>query len=176
MQRTSARRRELHPFAFAASFCGLAVLLHWATTTPFAHRLLGEPLCSLVARLSALILSPFGRATVEGTRLGFDDFWVVIAEPCNGVLPTILYLAAVLAFPSTWKARLYGILIGIPGVFLVNLFRVVTLMLVGTRAAASFEDVHVYVWQTLVVALTVALWIFWVERFVRGEEPIRASA
>lgn len=172
MERTTADRARRNPFLFATGFLGLAVLFQLAASTDFADRSVGRPLCSLVAKVAAVVLSPLGRVSLDGTRLGFDGFWVVIAEPCNGVLPTTLYLAAVLAFPSTWRARAYGVLIGVPGIFLVNLVRVVSLMLVGSRWTAIFEDVHVYVWQTLVVALTVALWIFWVERFVRPEEPV----
>ena len=78
MERTSTRREDLNPLAFAAAFLGLAVVLQLAASTAFAQRFLGEPLCSLVARISALLLSPFGRASVDGTRLGFDDFSVVI--------------------------------------------------------------------------------------------------
>src|SRR5215510_3503447 len=101
---SATRRREINPLTFAASFCALAIVFQLASSTAFADRFVGQPLCSLVARLSALLLSPLGRASVDGTRLGFNDFSVVIAEPCNGILPTILYLAAVLAFPSTWRA------------------------------------------------------------------------
>jgi exosortase H (IPTLxxWG-CTERM-specific) len=168
--------RRRNPFVFAALFLGLAIVFHVAASTELADRHLGEPICLAVATISAALLSPFGSAAVDGTRLVFDGFRVVVAEPCNGILPTTLYLAAVLAFPSTWRARLYGILIGIPGIFLVNVLRVVSLMIVGARSAAIFEDVHVYVWQTLVVALTVALWVFWVERFVRPEKALPSGA
>jgi exosortase H (IPTLxxWG-CTERM-specific) len=168
--------RRWSAFRCGVGFLGIAALLQIATATDLADRWVGQPLCSLVARISALVLSLLGNTSLDGTRLTFEGFSVLVADPCNGVLPTTIYLAAVLAFPSTWRARLYGILIGVPGIFFVNLIRVVSLLLVGARWATAFEDVHIYVWQTLVIALTMALWIFWVERFVRPGEAVPSGA
>ena len=70
-------------------------------------------------------------------------------------------------FPSHWREKGIGMLIGIPGIMLVNVLRVVTLMCFGAYWPSVFERVHIYVWQALVVAISLAIWVFWAERFVR---------
>ena len=37
-----------------------------------------------------------------------------------GVLPTYIYVSAVLAFPSRWRDKAWGILIGIPSILFIN--------------------------------------------------------
>ena len=161
---------------FAATFLGLVIAFRWIVSTGPIERVLHDPLCTLIARLSGAILSPFGTATVQGNRLAFDGFWVIVVEACNGVLPTTIYLAAVLAFPTTWVARLWGVAIGVPTIFLLNLVRVVSLLILGAYWPAAFEQVHIYVWQTLIIALSMGVWIFWAEYFVRPTARVGAGA
>ena len=161
-----------------ARFCLLFALgniaLGLLTFTPAAGRHLHEPMARCFAYFSKLILSAFGRASVSGASLQYNGFVVQIVEACDGVLPAMIYLSAVLAFPSRWIDKGWGILIGLPAIFLVNLARLVTLMLVGAAWPGVFEQVHIYVWQALVIALAMAVWVFWAERFVRTRSGARS--
>jgi exosortase/archaeosortase family protein len=141
------------------------------TSTRAAERFLHEPLSRIVAALCGLVLSLLGSASVSRSYVTFNGFNAEIVEACNGVLPTYIYLAAVLAFPSRWRDKSWGVLIGIPLIFLINLVRVITLMLLGAYRPQAFEGVHIYVWQALVVALSMAVWVFWAERFARPRFP-----
>lgn len=160
---------------FAITFLVLVGVFRWVVSIDAIDHLLNEPLCTWIAQLSAAVLTPFGDVALRGNRLAFDGFWVIVVEACNGVLPTTIYLAAVLAFPTTWGARLWGVAIGIPAIFIVNLTRVVSLLVLGAVWPAVFEQVHIYVWQTLVVALSMGIWIFWAEYFVRPAARLGAS-
>jgi len=161
---------------FAVGFLVLVAGLRWVVSTEAADRMLNDPLCTLITRLSGVMLAPFGAVVVSGNRIGFDGFWVVVVEACNGVLPTTIYLAAVPAFPASWSARVWGVAIGIPAIFALNLVRVASLLVLGAYWPSAFEHVHIYVWQTLVVALSMAVWIFWAEYFVRPAARLGASA
>ncbi len=163
-------------FTFAIAFLALVVSFRWLVSLDVADRFLHEPLCALIAWLSAAVLSPFGDASVRGTFVSFDGFRVVVVDACNGVLPATIYLAAVLAFPTSWRARLWGVLIGLPSIFVFNLVRVASLLVLGAYWPAVFEEVHIYVWQTLVIALSMGVWIFWAEHFVRPETRLAPSA
>ncbi len=77
----------------------------------------------------------------------------------------IIFLAAVLAFPASWKARFVGLGIGIVAIQLVNLIRVVALFFTGAYFPSFFDSSHTVVWQTLVILSGVLLWIFWANRF-----------
>lgn len=152
---------------FCLFFILFIILFAGLTATAVADRYLHRPLARLFASLSVPFLAPFGEIQASGTYLTFRGFGVEIAEACNGVLPTYVYLSAVLAFPSRWRDKLWGILIGIPAVFLINLVRIVTLVMFGAFWPDQFEQVHIYVWQALIVALSMGIWVFWAERFVR---------
>ena len=152
---------------FGLVFLALIVVFALLTSNPFAERMLHEPLSRLIAAVSTAFLSLFGTTLISGNSLSFNGFSASIEEACDGILPTYIYLSAVLAFPSRWRDKVWGILIGIPAILLINVIRVVTLMIFGAYWRESFERVHIYVWQALVIALSLAIWVFWVERFVR---------
>jgi exosortase H (IPTLxxWG-CTERM-specific) len=159
---------------FALTFLFLILIFAILTATAAADRVIHQPLSRLVAFFSTSILSVFGTVSRSGTFVVFNGFSAIIIEACDGVLPAYIYLSAVLAFPSRMDQKLWGIFIGIPAIFTINLIRVITLMMVGAYWPDLFERVHIYVWQALVVALSMALWVLWAEVFVRpGPAPGR---
>ena len=159
---------------FSIVFLSLVFAFALLTSTAAADSLLHSPLSRLLTFLAASALSLGGHASSSGTYLEFNGFSVSIVEACDGILPTYIYLAAVLALPSRWREKLWGILIGIPAIFFINLTRIVTLMLFGAKWPGAFERVHIYVWQALVIALSMAVWVFWAERFVGRDAAVGA--
>lgn len=123
-----------------------------------------EPLSRVLAGVVALLLRPLGDVTLTGHLIQFDGFRAQIVDACNGVLPTYLYMAAVIAFPCRWSARGWGMLLGIPAIFVINIARIFSLMLLGARRPDLVERVHIDIWQTAVVVLAMALWLYWAER------------
>jgi exosortase/archaeosortase family protein len=100
-----------------------------------------------------------------GTIMGSGNFEVDVAPACSGAVPTSIYLAAVFAYPTSWRARGIGAAIGIGVIQLVNVVRVSALFLIGLFFQEIFHDTHVYVAQALVVCVAVALWLYWATRF-----------
>jgi len=148
---------------FCVLFLGIIGLFVVLDLSVLADRIVHEPLAEVTARLAAAVLATIGKAQALGIRLTFNGFDVVIVDACDGVLPTMIYVAAILAFPSRWWHKASGVLIGLPTIFLVNLARVITLMIIGAYWPAVFEQVHMYVWQTCVIAFALAVWIYWAE-------------
>lgn len=127
-----------------------------------------------LAQLSAIL--SFGVLKVIGwlagfpvhkihTIMGSGSFEVDVAPACSGAVPTSIYLAAVFAYPSSWRSRGLGALLGIVAIQLVNIVRVCALFLIGLFFHEIFHDTHVYVAQALVVCVAVALWLFWATRY-----------
>lgn len=100
-----------------------------------------------------------------GTIMSSGSFEVDIAPACSGAVPTSIYLAAVFAYPTSWRARWIGSAIGIAVIQAVNVFRVSALFLIGLYFHQLFHETHVYVAQALVVCVAVALWLYWATRF-----------
>ncbi len=140
-------------------------------STPFVDRWLHAPMSRLVAFSSAPLLPLFGEASADGTHLALDGFRAVVVEACNGVLPAYIFLAAVIAFPCGWREKLRGLLF-LPAIHLINVARVVSLMVVGSRRPEIVERVHIDVWQTAVVVLAMGIWIFWAERYARPRAAV----
>ena len=99
------------------------------------------------------------------TIMGSGNFEVDVAPACSGAVPTSIYMAAVFAYPSTWRSRAIGAVLGIVTIQIVNIFRVSALFLIGLFFHEIFHDTHVYVAQALVVCVAVALWLFWATRY-----------
>jgi exosortase/archaeosortase family protein len=81
------------------------------------------------------------------------------------------FLAAVLAFPATWRSRLIGLALGILAIQIVNLVRVVALFLTGVYFPRIFVSSHTVIWQTIVILFGTLLWIFWANRFATLAAP-----
>ncbi|GIW41614.1 MAG: hypothetical protein KatS3mg076_2191 [Candidatus Binatia bacterium] len=156
-------------------FFGLIVVFFTALTyEPIVERF---DFASLLARASAWaswwLLRGLGLflgwdVTKNGTILGVGSFEVDVSPACSGAVPTIIYLAAVLAYPASWRAKMLGAGIGVLVINGLNLLRVVALFLVGLYASRYFHDTHVYVAQALVVGVAVATWLFWAGRFAHA--------
>ncbi|MEM8930091.1 MAG: exosortase H [Acidobacteriota bacterium] len=138
-----------------------------------------EPFTAGVAAASGVALDVIGQnIDKQGTILRNERFAVNIRNGCNGVETMIIFLAAVLAFPAAPKAKAIGLAIGILAIQGVNLVRVVALFLTGAYFPQFFDNSHTVVWQTIVIASGVLLWIFWADRYAapRAAAPDGAAA
>jgi exosortase H (IPTLxxWG-CTERM-specific) len=131
-----------------------------------------EPFTAGVARVSGAALDLLGQdVRMNGTVIQSPRFAVNIRNGCNGVEAMLIFLAAVLAFPASWKARLAGLALGFVAIQAVNLVRVVALFLTGAYFPKLFDTSHTVIWQTVVILFGVLLWIFWANRFTAPREP-----
>lgn len=131
---------------------------------------IGAALAHLSAWMSYAVLHVLGVIAgfpvhKHSTIMGSGSFEVDVAPACSGAVPTSIYLAAVFAFPTSWRARWVGAGIGIGIIQLVNVVRVSALFLIGLYFHEIFHDTHVYIAQALVVCVAVALWLYWATRF-----------
>jgi len=136
-----------------------------------------EPFTGGVARASGVALDLLGQDVHrQGTIIRSPRFAVNIRNGCNGVEAMLIFLAAVLAFPAPWKARLAGLVLGILAIQLLNLVRVVALFLTGAYFPDFFDTSHTVIWQTVVILFSVVLWIFWASRLAPNRETVQETA
>lgn len=131
--------------------------------------------------LFALLRSPW----VEGTfvlpftrwQQGAAEFYagpptarISVTADCSGTDVLALCLAAILAWPASWRARLAGAAGGIALILTLNTARIGTL----GRAAASpalFEALHLQIWPAVLVLATAGYVFGWMRMTVRRHEP-----
>ncbi len=147
---------------FLAIVIGGFTLISW---NPINNHVI-EPFTGWIARVSGATLAAMGQGTaMDGTIIRSPRFAVNIRNGCNGVEAMIIFFAAVIAFPSSWRSRAYGLAIGLVLIQLVNLVRVVALFLTGVYFPRLFDSSHTVVWQTIVILSAVVLWLMWANRF-----------
>jgi exosortase H (IPTLxxWG-CTERM-specific) len=153
-------------------FFGLALVFFFVLlTNDFFFKKVMEPFTSFVAFCSSQILNIFGSWTsVSGTHLSSSDFGINVVYGCNGAFATAILLSGIIAYPSRIKEKLIGILVGIPAIFAINQLRVISLFLLGRKYPGVFEEVHVYVWQPVIIIFAIFVWDFWARNFVRKDK------
>lgn len=124
-----------------------------------------EAIARWTTRWSSATLNVLGASTtVSGTILTSDDFAVNVVAECTAIGPLVLYAGAVAAYPSPWRAKGIGILLGLVVLTAVNVLRIASLFWVGQAYPQYLGIAHLLVWQTAMILLAIVLWLVWVER------------
>ena len=125
-----------------------------------------EPFTAALTWCASRVVLLIGEsATLSGTVIRTPAFAMDVRNGCNGIEALILLVAGMLAYPAGAGARILGIAGGFLIVELVNVFRIAMLVWIGVHHRASFDFFHVAVWQTLIILISVALFVFWSRRF-----------
>jgi exosortase/archaeosortase family protein len=89
-----------------------------------------------------------------------------IVSECTSLVPSLLLVGAIAAFPASPRQRLAGVIAGVAGLWIFNLVRLLVLILIRMRAPGWFDFAHVYLWQTvsvLAAAALFAVWLRWIQ-------------
>ena len=139
---------------FVLIFLLVLVGLFSIEMTVFMQERVVLPFTGFLASLSAALITPFDDSvTAYGKILQFTDsgFAVSIEAGCNGVEATIVLVAAVVAFPAPWRARLAAIGLGFIAVQVMNIARIISLFYLGNWNLEIFTWVHLYLWPALIM-------------------------
>lgn len=106
----------------------------------------------------------------DGPRVSFvlkpgAPFTFIVVPSCGAIEVMAIFVAAVLAFPATWRHRARGIALGLPLMYLINIARLAFLACLGAldKSGKWFNFVHEYVWQAAYVIVVVIIWMAWAE-------------
>lgn len=145
-------------------FLLLVVVLFAVELLPIGQTGFVLPFTARLARTSAEVMQLVDdQVQVQGKIIWYQTtgFAISIEAGCNGVEAGIILLAAMLAFPATWRQKLIGILIGLVSVEFLNIVRIVTLFYLGQWDKQMFEWVHLYIWQALIMLDVLLIFLFW---------------
>lgn len=116
------------------------------------------------AAISSAILNVLGYGTAVSEANIMGKFSINIKRGCDAIEPMALLSAIILAFPTTLKRKLPGVLIGIVALAILNIIRIVSLYLTGLYAPGIFDLMHLQVWQVLFILAALiycAIWLRW---------------
>ncbi len=138
----------------------------WVLNNGWAFRHIVAPYTGWVAFVAVSIFKLFGQAVFQtGSVITVGGASLSIATGCNGAEALALYFSAVLAFPTGWRKKLFGLALGFFGIFIINQVRVVGLFFVAMVRPEILPEAHNYAGQTFVIVMGMTLWWFWAERF-----------
>lgn len=141
----------------------LASVLFWVFTL---HTRLGW-LQRSIAYLGAAVERVFmnGKAVSYGDNIVVETLTLNVNHECTGIFVFVLFASFVLAYPTTWKARLLGLGAGLPLLFAINVLRLATLARIVEVYPQAFFYFHEYVWQGFFMVIVLVGAITWAERY-----------
>ena len=131
------------------------------------------PFTEFLAWLSAAIIQPFDSSVLAyGKILQFKDsgFAVSIESGCNGVEATIVLIAAVIAFPASWRSRVLAIGLGFLAVQVLNIARIISLFYLGNWNMEFFTWIHLYLWPALIMLDVLIVFIVYLRYLANNEQ------
>jgi exosortase family protein XrtM len=107
------------------------------------------------------IVDPSASVRAEGTRLVSPAARMSVLRGCEGTELYLLWIAAVLAFPSAWLRKAACLVAGLAVAYGLNQARLMALFYVVRDYRQYFELAHGYVAPTLLVLLLGLLFWQW---------------
>jgi len=150
-------------FRFLTGFFILMLLFYLFYYSPVYERWIMNPLLSIQAKLSNIILTAlnYKTETIEDSIVG-DDFRVSIKNGCDGIEATALYICAILAFPFLpFRQKIKGLVTGLFLFSIFNLFRIAGLYMAGIHWRAGFEFLHLHGGVIIFTMIAILLWLIW---------------
>jgi exosortase/archaeosortase family protein len=163
---------------FAAIFAVVGGALLTLYSFPYAEHGIREDwfarYLAVYARLAGLVLRLFdARVHVVGNDI-VGRTSLTVAKNCDAMDVSLLFAAAVIAFPAPWRRRALGIAAGIGALTVVNVLRIASLYFIDLRWHSAFETIHAEVWPLAIVVFAAASFLAW-SRWAQGPAPAAAS-
>jgi exosortase H (IPTLxxWG-CTERM-specific) len=162
---------------FVLIFAVLAVLsevLYYGValeSEAFQHYLNG------LASVSGFILTFFTEGvTVRGASIQGANFSVEIARGCDAYRICSLLSAAIIAFPSRWRVKIWGLLLGLLWLNFLNFVRIIGLFFIGGHSPKNFQASHEIYFPVFLICMTVLAWILWVRQATHEAIPRESDA
>jgi len=97
--------------------------------------------------------------------LGENQYPIDISRDCIGWKSAYSLFALVFATPGLIKDKLKFLVIWIPVLFVVNVFRVLIIMLIGLNFGYQYlEVIHTFLWQEIMIIVLLLVWYVWLRK------------
>ena len=161
---TRSRRPVLR---FVLGFCllmGPCTLFFYGV---LVHTRLFETYLEWNAIVSAAILRLFGEdAQAIGVLLQSSRSSLEIRHGCDAILPTALFVAAVVAAPVALRSKLPGLVLGAAALLALNLIRILSLYFAQAYYPDWVHWMHLDFWQPAFIFAALWLWVLWALRAI----------
>lgn len=156
---------------FFLVFIALVAILFGLNMLQVVQQNVVLPWTALLAQICAWLVTTFDHTVMASGKVLWDPatgLGVSIEPGCNGVEACLLLFSAVLAYPSSWSAKFWGMTLGFVAIQIVNIARVISLFYLQLWDKAVFDFAHEYLWQALIMLDVFIVWLLWVRRVSLG--------
>lgn len=100
----------------------------------------------------------------EGFSIIIDNLVVLITKDCTGWKSLLFFSSLVIATKSSLKSKVLGLSIGLPSIYVLNLFRITGLSYLALfYGIKSYNVAHDLVWQVFSIGMILGLWSGWMK-------------
>ena len=147
-------------------------------TTPWAQSFTVGTWTQFLADFSGGLMQWFdGRVVVQGSdiRNSLTGYAVSIKSGCNGVEAAMILAAAILAYPAPWLKKLWGLVIGVLTIQVLNVVRIISLYYLGNWSQKALDIAHLYVWPGLIILDALVIFLLWIHWLGRAERRMHGA-
>ncbi len=153
---------------FLLSLLGVSILFslvraHWPILIAKAS--------GFTASVVALFLDSFGMAAdCQAQSVILHGYSFRVIDQCLGAYEIFIFSAGVIAYPTDYRKKLWGIALGIPFLYLINVIRLMVLGAVGTWSPQTSAFMHLYLWQIIIFLTVMLACVLWIKAVVQPGE------
>lgn len=166
----SGMKKFFSPMYLYSGFVILFSILLFTITSQEAFNVISNPINAGYAKISSILINVFGESTaVNKEIISSPRFSLAVKKGCDAIAPMILLFMAIIAFPTKFKWKVPGVVVGISALVTLNIIRIVSLYFIGANFSTKvFDIMHIDIWQILFLVFTVFLWLMWMN-WMRGK-------
>lgn len=132
--------------------------------TPFFQNYIVANVALFYAKTSAFILNIFQiPVKAVGDSLIGGDFSIRIRNGCDAIEATAILFCTMIIYPTNWKNKSIGLLIGLSLLVVLNIIRIMNLYFVSIYIPSIFEILHVSIWQILFIVFPIFIILWWIK-------------
>ena len=152
---------------FILLFVVLLLAFFYVEQIPSVQTHVIEPFTYGLARFSAVVAQLMDSDVYSSKDMlasRSTGFAVVIRPGCNGVEAMVILLAAILAFPASWRSKAIGLAVGVVAIQALNLVRIISLFYLGQWNETVFDFSHVHLWPALIILDALLVFMIWIHK------------
>lgn len=121
---------------------------------------------AFLAQITAAIIDPLTKAsfTVSGIEVVTPGVRYIITQDCLGWKSMSIFTALIFASTEKFREQLDWVITGLIVIFVANVVRIVTTVLLSHGGIVSFEIIHDTLWKWSLTVLVLAMWWLWFEK------------
>lgn len=113
-------------------------------------------------------LSPSEQVKANGSQLISPTTRLSVLNGCEGTESLFLIIAAIMAYRSPWRHKVFGLLVGTALIYFLNQGRIVGLYFALKQNQALFSALHGYIGPTLIIAISCLFFMGWMQWSIRS--------